>query len=200
MRSLVFVLCLWAGSAGANVIYEFRETGTTNVVGVMQFSAPPASATHGWSTTGQSDLLVLLLSDARFGLGSGNQLLAGTVSASADSLDGSTLDSGGVRIDFTFVFSTNPLVLSEDKSLSISFMPFVDQDLISIANRITLADGTVLISDLFVDGNWRVQSVAAPNVLMLFAVGLLLFFGVGYRPGKARPLTLPSTAQNPAPR
>lgn len=175
MRSLIFamVLFIWIGPARADVIYEFREAGTSDVVGVMKLKSPPASATSGWGAD-RSDLVSLLLNDAVFGLGSGNLLLAVTVGASIGSFDGSTIDNGIMTLDFQLTFPADPRVLSEKKDMSIFLSPLDGQDDFAMSTVIRFRDGSTLIQDLFVNGDWRVQSVAAPNTLMLCAVGLLL--------------------------
>ena len=175
MRSLTFAISLffWISSASADVVYEFRETITTDVVGVMTLESPPASATSGWGA-GSSGLISLLLNDALFGLGSGNLLFAGSVGSSIFSFNGSALDGDFLGIDFPPTFPANPLVLSEDKVMSLFFLPLDGQDVFAISTVTRFTDGSVLIADLFVNGDWRVQSVAAPNTLILFAVGLLL--------------------------
>ena len=70
-----------------------------------------------------------------------------------------------------------------DQTLSILFDPSSGADFIGVTTRLTFPNGSILISDQFIDGNWVAQ-VPEPGTLMLLGIGLL---GVGSEPTESEP-------------
>ena len=170
------LLALFSSASFAGVIYEYRENGSPTVIGTLEVASPPASARIGWSTATLSDLIALFLDNAVFGLVSANLLSVGETLGPPEiqSLDGTKLDGGeGFGMQFPTIFPVDPTDPTVDYALSISFGPFSGEDFISVAGRFTFPDGSVVISDLFMNGNWVVQ-VTEPGTPMLVAAGLVL--------------------------
>jgi hypothetical protein len=170
------LLALFSISSFAGVIYEYREDGSPTVIGTLEVASPPASASIGWSTAAPSDLIALFLDDAVFGLGSANLLSVGGTLGPIEilSLDGMKLEGGGIGINFPTIF---PVVLTDptiDQTLSILFGPSSGGDFIGVATQFTFPDGSIVISDLFIDGNW-VALVPEPGTALLVSGGLALF-------------------------
>ena len=96
----IVFLALFASASSASVIYEYRELGSTAVIGTLEIMAPPASSDSSWSTADPANLISLFLDDAVFGLGNNDLLLAGGVVSGFDAIsdDGSRLDGGGFGI------------------------------------------------------------------------------------------------------
>jgi hypothetical protein len=168
------LLATFSVASFADVIYEYRQDGSPTVIGTLEVASPPASASIGWSTAAPSDLIALFLDNAVFGLGSANLLLVGeSLEPEVLSLDGTKLDGGGgFGIQFPTIFPVDPTDPTIDYALSISFNPSSGEDLISVAGRFTFPDGSVVISDLFMDGNWVAQ-VPEPGTPMLVGAGLV---------------------------
>jgi hypothetical protein len=170
------LLAMFSVASFAGVIYEYREDGSPTVIGTLEVASPPASASIGWSTAAPSDLIALFLDNAVFGLGSANLLSVGGTLGPIEilSLDGRTLDGGGgFGIDFPTIFPVDPTDPTIDYTLAISFGPFSGEDFIGVAGLFTFPDGSMAISDLFMDGNW-VARVPEPGILMLLGIGLLV--------------------------
>ena len=170
------LLAMFSSAAFAGVIYEYREVGSPTVIGTLEVASPPASASSGWGTAAPSDLIALFLNNAVFGLGSANLLSVGGTLGPIEilSLDGSRLDGGeGFGIDFPTIFPTDPTDPTIDYTLAISFGPSSGEDFIGVAGLFTFPDGSMVISDLFMDGNW-VARVPEPGTPMLVAAGLVL--------------------------
>jgi len=174
----VVFLALFASVSSASVIYEYRELGSTSVIGTLEIMAPPASSGSGWSTADPSNLISLFLDDAVFGLGNNDLLLAGGTFSGFGVLsdDGSKLDDGGIGIIFPTIFPPNPDDPTIDRTLVFGFGAPVGGDSIRLSSVDTFPDGNVVIGDLFVDGDWTVAAAAAvpePGTLALLGVGLL---------------------------
>jgi hypothetical protein len=82
------------------------------------------------------------------------------------------LDGGGIQIKFPTIFpvvSTDPTI---DQTLVVEMGPSPGEDFIGIATFFTFPDGSIQISDLFVEGDWVAQ-VPEPGTLILLGIGLL---------------------------
>jgi hypothetical protein len=166
---------LFATPTGAGVVYEYRELGSSTVLGTLEIDSPPASATSGWSTVDPSDLIGLSLADSVFGLGAGNLLsLAPPVSASLFSLDGSTLDVGSIAMTFPTIPPIGPADPSIDQFLSLLFGVAPGGDFIGASTVSTFpGGGGVVVSDVFSFGDWTVAAVAPePGTASLLLIGL----------------------------
>jgi hypothetical protein len=178
------LLAMFSVASFAGVIYEYREDGSPTVIGTLEVASPPASASIGWSTAAPSDLIALFLNDAVFGLGSANLLSVGGTLGPIGilSLDGTKLDGGGIGIKFPTIFPVVPTDPTIDQTLSILFGPSSGGDFIAVATQLTFPDGSIVIIDLFIDGNWVAQ-VPEPGTLILLGIGLL---GVGWSANRKR--------------
>ena len=141
------------------MIYEYRADGSPRVIGTLEVASPPAGTSIGWSTAVPSDLIALFLDDAVFGLGSANLLFVGGTLGPPEivSIDGTKLDRGGIGITFPTILPVGPTDPTIDQTLSILFGPSSGGDFIGVATRSTFPDGSIVIGDLFIDGNWVAQ-------------------------------------------
>ena len=164
---------LFATPGWAGVIYEFREAGTSDVIGTLEIASPPANATTFWSTTDPSDLVALHLENSVFGLGTADLLsIAATVGGSVLSLDGSNLDIGSVAISFPPILPADPLDPTIDQFLSFVFGVPAGSDFIGLATINTFPGGGVTTGDLFLFGDWTVAAVPEPGTAALVVLGL----------------------------
>ena len=174
----IVFLALFASTSSAGVIYEYRELGSSAVIGTLDILAPPASSDTGWSTADSSNLISLFLDDAVFGLGNGDVLLSGGTFSGFGviSNDGSKLDDGGIGIIFPTIFPPNPDDPTIDRTLVFGFGVPAGGDSIRLASFDTFPDGSVVIGDLFVDGDWTAAPDAAvpePGTLALVGMGVM---------------------------
>ena len=167
------VFCaLFATPAWASVIYEYREVGSSTVIGTLEIASPPASPTSGWSTVDPSDLIALYLQDSVFGLGTGNLLpIAATVGGAVLSLDGSNLDIGFIDIGFPTIIPLDPLDPTIDQFLTLLFGVPAGSDFIALATIRTFPT-RVDVDDLFLFGDWTVAAVPEPGTAALMMIGL----------------------------
>jgi hypothetical protein len=160
----IALLSLSSTTSSASVIYEYRELGSTGVIGTLEIMSPPASTGSGWSTGDLSDLVALFLNDLVFGLGTGDLFSAGsTLNAPISSLDGLKLDSGGIGITFPTVIPSDPNDPTINQSLTFTFDVPAGADFIGLSTVHTFPDGSVVIGDLFLDGDWTGSQRAVPE-------------------------------------
>ena len=179
-RFVLGIVCLTAFSSVslANAIYEYRESGSTVVIGTLELAEPPASNSAAWSTVDPSDLISLFLEDAVFGLGTGNLFLAVpaiSVFDAISSIDGSALETGGIGLTFPTITPSNPADPTIDRTLVLAFDAPANADAIRLATVFTYPDQSTVVGDLFVDGNWTAAPTAAipePASLLLVGAGL----------------------------
>ena len=173
----IVLLALFGAASSASVIYQYREAGSTTVIGTLEVEAPPASPDSAWSTVDASDLISLFLDDGVFGLGPDNLLLVGTVgSVEFSSSDGSRLDGGQLGMTFPTIPPPTPGDPTIDRSLALGFLVPAGGDEVGVATTFTHPDGTVIIGDLFIDGDWdAVQETAVPEpgTFALLGAGLV---------------------------
>jgi hypothetical protein len=175
----IVFLALLASESSASVIYEFRELGSTAVIGTLEVMEPPASIGSGWSTTDSSDVISLFLDDAVFGLGLDDLLSAGgalNVFEAISSLDGSELDQGGMGIAFPIILPPNPADPTTDRALVFAFDGAAGGDFIGLATYLTFPDGSVIVGDLFLNGDWAAVpdgAVPEPGTFALLGMALL---------------------------
>jgi len=134
LLSTVFAAPTWAS------IIEFREAGTSAVIGTLNVASPPATPNTGWSTTDPSDLLALYLEDSLFHLGTGNLLSTATpTGVFLLSFDGSSLDAGGFAITL-LIDPSNPVAV--EHFLSFVFTGSDGGDFIGLGTTTTFPDGS----------------------------------------------------------
>jgi hypothetical protein len=175
---------LLATPSWASVIYEYREVGSSAVIGRLEIESPPASDTSGWSTTDPTDLIALTLADSVFGLGIGNLLPGAVVGAAVLSLGGSKLDVGTVTLSFPTIIPPNPLDPTIDQFMSLHFGVAAGTDSIGLATISTFPDGSVTTTDLFRFGDWTAVGavpVPEPGTAVLVLIGLAAAGGAARR-------------------
>ena len=172
--TLGLLLCtVGATPTWASAIYEFREPGTSAVIGTLEITSPPADLTTGWSTTDPSDLIALYLADSVFHLGTGNLLATATpTSVALLSLDGSTLDIGSLAFAFPTILPINQGDPTIDRFLS--FVPGVPggTDFIGLSVIRAFPGGSVVIEDSFSYGDFQAAAVPEPGTASLVLLGL----------------------------
>jgi len=191
LRAASFLFfALFSTAPFAGVIYEYRADGSPTVIGRLEVASPPAGTSIGWSTAVPSDLIALFLDDAVFGLGSANLLFVGGTLGPPEiiSIDGTKLDGGGIGIEFPTILPVVPTDPTIDQTLSILFGPSSGGDFIGVATRSTFPDDSIVIGDLFIDGNWVAQ-IPEPGTLILLGIGLV---GVGWSASRTRPTCMAS--------
>ena len=178
----IMLLALFEAASSASVIYQYREPGSTTVIGTLEVRTPPASPDSGLSTADASDLIGLFLDDAVFHLGPDN-LLAGTGgSVAISSVDGSKLDGGEIVIVFPTIPPPTPADPTIDRIMELGFSMPSGGDGVGGETFSTYPDGIVTAAEWFpVDGDWTAAPQAAvpePASLTLLGVGLA---GMGAR-------------------
>ena len=173
----IVLLAIFGGASSASVIYQYRQEGSSTVIGTLEVGTPPANSDSGWSTADASDLISLFLDDGVFGLGPGNLLLVGTVgSVAISSSDGSRLDGGGLVVTFPTIPAPTPDDPAIDRLLALGFLVPAGGDEVEVATTFTFPNGPVIIGDLFIDGDWdavRETAVPEPGTFALLGAGLL---------------------------
>lgn len=178
-RFVLAIVCLTAFTSVslASAIYEYRESGSTAVIGTLELAEPPASNSAAWSTLDPSDLISLFLEDAVFGLGTGNLFLAVPAISVFDAIssnDGSALDTGGIGLTFPTITPSNPADPTIDRTLVLAFDAPANTDAIRLATVFTYPDQSTVVGDLFADGNWTAAPTAAipePGTFALLGIG-----------------------------
>jgi hypothetical protein len=164
---------LFATPTWASIIYEYHEAGSSAVIGTLEIASPPASATIGWSTVDPTDFLTLYVDDSVFGLGANNQLsVAAAVGGSLLSLDGSNLDVGSIAITFPTIVPGDPLDPTIDQAMSIEFGLPPGSDFIGLSTISTFPNGSVVVADLFLFGDWTVAAVPEPSTAALVLIAV----------------------------
>ena len=169
---------LFATPTWASVIYEYREEGSSTVIGTLEIASPPASPTSGWSTVDPADFLALHLDDTVFDLGAGNLLsLPGTLlsGASALSLSGPNLDVGGLDVDLPAILPVDQLEPTADPFLSLMFDVPGGADFIGLLTLLSFPAGGLQTQRVALFGDWTASPVTAvpePGTAALVLMGL----------------------------
>jgi len=164
LLSTVFAAPTWAS------IIEFREAGTSAVIGTLNVASPPATPNTGWSTTDPSDLLALYLEDSLFHLGTGNLLsTAAPTLFFLFSFDGSSLDAGGFLITLLTSPSDPAVDPIVEQFLSFGFTGSPLGDFIGLDTITTPPGGSAAIDTVARLGD---ASVPEPGTASLVVIGL----------------------------
>ena len=168
MLFLGLQLFIQSTTSFATVIYQLREAGLPQVIGTLEVRSPPASGASGWSTSDLVDMVSLIFDDAVFGLGSDNLVATSTSSLSSlTSFNGVTLDEGSFQLELPTVLPNDPAVdPTISRTLSMIFDPRTGEDFLGMASVFVYPDGSQLVGDLFIAGDWAL-AVAEPGTFLL---------------------------------
>lgn len=168
MLFLGLQLFIQSTTSFATVIYQLREAGLPQVIGTLEVRSPPASGASGWSTSDLVDMVSLIFDDAVFGLGSDNLVATSTSSLSGlTSFNGVTLDAGSFQLELPTVLPNDPAVdPTISRTLSMIFDPRTGEDFLGLASVFVYPDGSQLVGDLFIVGDWAL-AVAEPGTFLL---------------------------------
>jgi len=172
------LLALFGAVSSASVIYQYRQEGSTTVIGTLEIKTPPASPDSGWSTADSSDLISLFLDDGVFHLGPDNLLVGSTVFDMAiASVDGSKLDSGQMVIVFPTIPPPTPADPTIDRIMGLGFSMPSGADGVEGETFFTYPDDVMTAAEWVpVDGDWTAAPQAAvpePGTFALLSAGLL---------------------------
>lgn len=167
MLFLGLQLFIQSTASFATVIYQLREAGLPQVIGTLEVRSPPAS---GWRTSDLIDMVSLIFDDAVFGLGSDNLVATSTSSLSSlTSFNGVTLDEGSFQLELPTVLPNDPAVdPTISRTLSMIFDPRTAEDFLGMASVFVYPDGSQLVGDLFIVGDWAL-AVAEPGTFLLLS-------------------------------
>ena len=168
MLFLALQLLIQSTTSFATVIYQLREAGSPQVIGTLEVRSPPAGSSSGWSTSDLGDMVSLFLDDAVFNLGTVNLFATSTVSlVGLTSFNGSTLDEGSFQLELPTVLPNDPAVdPTISRTLSMAFDPRGGEDFLGLASVFVFPDGSQVVGDLFISGDWAL-AVAEPGTFLL---------------------------------
>ena len=113
-------------------------------------------------------MVSLFLDDAVFNLGTVNLFATSTVSlVGLTSFNGSTLDEGSLQLELPTVLPNDPAVdPTISRTLSMAFDPRGGEDFLGLASVFVFPDGSQVVGDLFISGDWAL-AVAEPGTFLL---------------------------------
>ena len=168
MLFLGLQLLIQSTTSFATVIYQLREAGSPQVIGTLEVRSPPAGSSSGWSTSDLGAMVSLFLDDAVFNLSTVNLFATSTVSlVGLTSFNGSTLDEGSLQLELPTVLPNDPAVdPTISRTLSMAFDPRGGEDFLGLASVFVFPDGSQVVGDLFISGDWA-RAVAEPGTFLL---------------------------------